>query len=381
MSDIPVHIITQRASQRIGRVEQVRALAPWPAKHDGDHWQLNRAAPVRGNYRQQIRPQRIELGETVIFTGGGGTTDSEASISANGGAQLDYSRQQTFALAVNVEVADTFTAANTPIIPFGFAVVQCQVRVQGTTAALGINSRWNLLVVDEALPATDDVAPVGNPLIESVDASGTALAFTFGPPLGGFNSEALATGPIGKYVITPGKRLAFVVLQMAASVALTVHALITVAPVVGGGNTSTTTIRGRTEIVFAPAPTPTPATGAAPKPPTTPTPKPAPAPAACSQAYVWINWGAAYSPQFSSAPGSAWINEAQNMLRTMPTLCLGQAQQINDEIARVTRNFGASLVAVPIQIAPLISYYSWALQPSTRRANLTWSAGRFIDLG
>jgi hypothetical protein len=44
MSHINVHVITQRASQRIGRVEQVRALAPWPTKHDGDHWQLNRAS-------------------------------------------------------------------------------------------------------------------------------------------------------------------------------------------------------------------------------------------------------------------------------------------------------------------------------------------------
>jgi hypothetical protein len=44
MSHINVHIITERATRRIGRVEQVRALAPWPAKHDGDHWQLNRAS-------------------------------------------------------------------------------------------------------------------------------------------------------------------------------------------------------------------------------------------------------------------------------------------------------------------------------------------------
>jgi hypothetical protein len=44
MSHINVHLITQRAALRIGRVEQVRALAPWPTRHEGDHWQLNRAS-------------------------------------------------------------------------------------------------------------------------------------------------------------------------------------------------------------------------------------------------------------------------------------------------------------------------------------------------
>ena len=54
MSDIYIHNMTERAKARIGRIEQVRALAPYPVKHAGDHWQLN---------HRSGKSQRVPTGE------------------------------------------------------------------------------------------------------------------------------------------------------------------------------------------------------------------------------------------------------------------------------------------------------------------------------
>lgn len=46
MPEYKIPDLSARARTRIARTEQVRALAPFPARHDGNHWGLNRVAWV-----------------------------------------------------------------------------------------------------------------------------------------------------------------------------------------------------------------------------------------------------------------------------------------------------------------------------------------------
>ena len=384
MSHIIVHDQTARARARMGRIVQIAALPPQLDRHDDDHWQLNRATIVRGSYRQQIRPANIELGEIIQYSFADVGEPVPGGIGTSAGAAVpDYSRQQSFVLHI-VSSAGNFVAANTQAFPTGFVVTQAMLFNSAGDATRETGIGWNLYAVDEPAPASSTTQPNGTPLFSVVDATGLAWGGGFGMTTGSGKNQPAATGPIGLYINTPGKRLAFVVYDRSGGFNFIYSLLITVAPLIGGGSTIRVTTRtptttvvtptlppGELEQIYSPAaPSPAPARTAA--------PAAVVAPAACARAFEFINWGVAYSVAFGSGtPGSAWGAEAQRLLGTLPALCAGEAAQITDEMNRVLRNFGGSLSLIPVQIAPLISFYQIALRPPASRPT-TLSIGRVL---
>lgn len=76
MSHIEIHDYTQRARRSLGRLAQVAALPPQPARHDGDHWDFGRRgfahALLAGHYDDRVGskdPRLLAIQQAAIDEG------------------------------------------------------------------------------------------------------------------------------------------------------------------------------------------------------------------------------------------------------------------------------------------------------------------------
>lgn len=103
MSTIDVFNWSAVAARRLARVEQVRALAPFPDRHKGDHWALNRRAPLARNL-----------------------------VSAPRGEVWEGSNEQN--ITVSLRGAPSTTATKSIRVPFAFVVREIQWAIIAGTA-------------------------------------------------------------------------------------------------------------------------------------------------------------------------------------------------------------------------------------------------------
>ena len=222
MSHIAVHRFDDVARRRLARLAQVAALPPQLERHDGKHWQLNRVPPIRGSYRQQIRPRSIELGETILYNN---DVDGPATGPGNGFAEDTILGQRGFTLAIRTDVTDptdNFRAITTPVLPWPWELVEYSIR--GNPAGNGIMT-FNFAAVDQVQDGSVlSARPGGDYLWELVRPTnvGTDMALAVGPWLqvrGNTQTEMNRGdgGQIGTPSSVAGKRLMFIVRMMGGS--------------------------------------------------------------------------------------------------------------------------------------------------------------------
>lgn len=292
MSHVPVHRLERRALRRLGRIEQVRALAPFPERHEANYWD-SRADRFRhlmpaaiggdlGAVYMQIPEQEETPGAPLRFQPPASTRSPNLSASSVRGVpeQLCYqlhTRANTHPAPANV---------STPPLPWPCVIVGANIQIHVTSSA--DSPTWGLTLTDADYTG-QFLQPPGERLIELLDGliPGTEPNPNVHPttPVPITQSAATETGTlqvqatqlIGKVIHSAGKRLTFTTAYSFAQPE-TFDLTITLQQI-GGTRAAATFIPAERR---APAPRPfNPRTGQIHKPPTPPI-----APAGCNPALM-----------------------------------------------------------------------------------------------
>lgn len=210
MSDITIHDVEERARSRLGRTYQVEALAPFPTRHDGEHWQLNRE-PYHHLLPPWGEPQEAAPGEE------GAAPRAPAMPRPPAGAASLCATPESLAWAFNLKGTNgvgNISCASTDVIPWPFRIVGFSFSEEQNLALDG----WvelNFFAVDQPLDGVFH-RRVATPLIPltSAFALGTnafgvkvRILITSGAAVRQTQYQAIATSVIGRSVLEPNKRL------------------------------------------------------------------------------------------------------------------------------------------------------------------------------
>lgn len=102
--------------------------------------------------------------------------------------------------------------------------------------------------------------------------------------------------------------------------------------------------------------------GPTPPPQPEPTPRAAPPPPACSSAGPWIGRIAYWDVNQSGNSGfvARWSADSRAAVGGLAPVCAAEVGALNDEIDRITRNFGGSRAAVPAQVRVPVEFLAIA---------------------
>lgn len=121
MSHIAVHLVTELARTRLDHLGRYATATPQPKDHDANYWNDTRARPVRGNYRQQIRPRDIRLGEIIEY-GVPGAADTTDAAPRRAAAFVPRQMSVDLHWASDGAAGDNIFAMSSQAIPFPWAI-------------------------------------------------------------------------------------------------------------------------------------------------------------------------------------------------------------------------------------------------------------------